>query len=58
MKFLVAIIRYIHYATGITTPRPDQERMAVVIWGVSMLVIVILTVGVFLLLGPLLQSTR
>ena len=58
MKFLVAIIRYIHYATGITTPRPEQERMTVIIWVVSMLVIIFLTVGVFLLLGSLLRSTR
>ena len=58
MKFLIAIIRYIHYATGITTPRPEQERMTVVIWAVSMLVIIVVTVGVFLLLGSLLQSTR
>jgi len=58
MKLLIAIIRYIHYMTGITTPRPEQERMTVVIWVVSMLGIIALTVGVFLLLGSQLQSTR
>ena len=58
MKFLVAIIRYIHYTMGITTPRPEQERMAVAIWIVSLLVIAVLVVGVFLLLASQLQSTR
>ena len=58
MKVLVSIIRYIHYATGITTPRPEQERMTVVIWVVSMLLIIALAVGTFLLLGSQLQSTR
>jgi len=57
MKFLIAIIRYIHYVTGITAPRPEQERMTMAIWGVSMLVITALTVGVFLLLVSQL-STR
>jgi len=58
MKFLIAIIRYIHYMTGITTPRPEQERMTVVIWIVSMFGIIALTVAVFLLLGPRILSTR
>ena len=58
MKFLVTIIRYIHYTLGITTARPEQERTTVAIWIVSMLVIIALAVSVFFLLASQLQSTR
>lgn len=58
MKFLIGIVRYIHYMTGITTPRPEQERLTVIIWIVSIFGITALTVAVFLLLGPRILSTR
>lgn len=40
MKILVTLIRHVHYFIGISMPRPEQERLLVLVWVgvVSMLV--------------------
>jgi hypothetical protein len=58
MKFLVTIIRYIHYTLGITTPRPEEERKVVAIWVISTLFIIAVSVGFLFLLTSKLLSTR
>ena len=50
MPFLAAVVRYLHYTLGITTPRPEQERMFVFIWIGATVLIVIVAVTFFLLL--------
>ena len=50
MRFLAAVVRYLHYTIGITTPRPDQERMFVFIWIGASLLIAAISVGFFFLL--------
>lgn len=56
MRVLAAIVRYLHYTLGITTPRPDQERMFVFIWIGSSLFIAAVTVGFFFLLLSLIHT--
>ena len=50
MRFLAAVVRYLHYTIGITTPRPDQERMFVAIWIGASLFIALASIGFFFLL--------
>ena len=57
IRLLAIIVRYLHYTIGITTPRPDQERMFVAIWIVASLLIVAITVGFFFLLLALIHSS-
>ncbi len=40
MKFLTDLINGLHYSLGISTPRPEQVRMVVLLWLVSILVII------------------
>jgi hypothetical protein len=56
MRFLVAVVRYLHYTIGITTPRPDQERMFVAIWIGASLIIALASVGFFFLLLSILHA--
>ena len=50
MRFLATVVRYLHYTIGITTPRPDQERMFIFIWMGATLLIAAVTVGFFFVL--------
>ena len=56
MNVLATIVRYLHYTLGITTPRPEQERMFVLIWIVSSLVIVAVSASFFLLLLSIIHA--
>ncbi|MCC6586877.1 MAG: hypothetical protein IT168_09315 [Bryobacterales bacterium] len=46
MKFLLAVIRHVHFFIGISTPPPDQEKFLLAVW----LGIIALLVGGFLFL--------
>jgi hypothetical protein len=56
MRFLTTIVRYLHYTIGITTPRPDQERMFVAIWIGATLFIAAASAGFFFLLLSILHA--
>ena len=56
MHALANVVRYLHYTLGITTPRPEQERMFVVIWIVSSAAIAAMSAGFFLLLLSMIHA--
>ena len=56
MRFLATLVRYLHYTIGITTPRPEQERMVVLICLGATLLIVTVSVGFFFILMSSLHS--
>ena len=47
MKYLIAVIRGIHGAVGISLPKPEQERAVAFVWLIAavMLILVILGTG-------------
>lgn len=47
---MAAVVRYVHYTLGITTPRPDQEGLFVLIWAGATLLIVAVSVAFFYIL--------
>ena len=56
IRLLAIVVRYLHYTIGITTPRPDQERMFVAIWIAASLLVLGVTVGFFFLLLGFIHS--
>ncbi len=45
MKYLVALIRGVHGAIGISLPKPGQEKAVAIIWLVASFVLVLIIVG-------------
>jgi hypothetical protein len=47
MKYLIAVIRGVHGAIGISLPSPEQEKAVAIVWLVAaaMLVLIILGTG-------------
>jgi hypothetical protein len=57
IRLLAIVVRYLHYTIGITTPRPDQERMFIAIWLAASLLIIAVTTGFFFLLLAIIHSS-
>ena len=45
MKYLIAVIRGIHGAVGISLPKPEQERAVALVWLTAAVVLVLVIVG-------------
>jgi energy-converting hydrogenase Eha subunit A len=45
MKYLVAMIRGMHAAVGISLPTPEQEKKVAVVWLVSAVMLVLILLG-------------
>ena len=45
MKYLVAIIRGMHAAIGISLPNPEQEKAVAIVWLVSAVALVLIILG-------------
>jgi len=57
MKYLIAIIRGIHSAVGISIPRPEQEKAVALVWlGASALLVVIVLITGWLVLSSMSNS--
>ena len=57
MKYLIAIIRGIHSAVGISIPRPEQEKAVALVWlGASILLVVIVLITGWLVLSSMSSS--
>lgn len=56
MKFFAAVVRYLHYTIGITTPRPEQERLFVGIWIGATLLILGMSVAFFFVLLSIIHA--
>jgi len=45
MKYLVAIIRGVHSAIGISLPKPGQEKTVAIIWLTAAMILVLIILG-------------
>jgi len=45
MKYLVAIIRGVHSAIGISLPKPGQEKAVAIIWLTAAMILVLIILG-------------
>ena len=52
MKFLLSLMRMGHTILGITAPPPEHERVYLLGWALSLLVIIVTGVGLVLFLVP------
>ncbi|MGZ4858610.1 MAG: hypothetical protein ACXV8M_03555 [Candidatus Angelobacter sp.] len=52
MKFLLSLMRMGHTILGITAPPPGHERVYLLGWALSLLVIIVTGVGLVLFLVP------
>lgn len=52
MKYLLEVMRVFHYAVGITTPKPEDERKILFLWIGILVGLVGMGVALFLFLVP------
>lgn len=52
MKSLLEVMRLFHYAIGITTPRPEDERKFLLLWIAILVVLVAGGVGLVAFIIP------
>jgi len=45
MKYLIAIIRGIHSAIGISLPKPEQQKAVAIVWLVAAVMLVLIVLG-------------
>jgi hypothetical protein len=52
LEFLLKLMRMSHMIIGITAPPPEHERYYLLVWALSLLLILVFSVGLVLLLVP------
>lgn len=52
MKYLLEIMRLFHYAVGITTPKPENERKILFLWIGILVGLILLAVSLVLFIIP------
>jgi hypothetical protein len=52
VEFLLKLMRMSHMIIGITAPPPEHERYYLLVWALSLLLILVFSVGLVLLLVP------
>ena len=45
MKYLIAVIRGVHSAIGISLPKPEQEKAVAVVWLLASVTLVLIILG-------------
>jgi len=52
VKYLLEVMRLFHYAVGITTPKPEDERKILFLWIGILVGLIAMAVGLFLFIVP------
>ena len=52
VNFLLMLLRMLHTVLGITPPKPEHERRYLLLWTVSLIVVILISIGTVLLLVP------